>query len=115
MGNTYNNGLPFSAPNPLFGLSKLSVWWLRLGICIKKNKVNLSHVFAGQDVGMKETDDGIWLVTFMDYDLGYFDLETNKLEPLEYPFAPEVVQPISPVQTVTYVSGTDRRKMGSLA
>ena len=60
-------------------------------VCIKKKKVTLSRVFAGQDVGIKETDDGIWLVTFMDYDLGYFDLETSKLEPLKYPFAPEVV------------------------
>lgn len=183
-----DNGLPFSSPNALFGLSKLSVWWLRLGICIerikpgnpqqngrhermhltlkkeatkppgenllqqqekfdifvqefntqrphqaidmkypnelytpsprpykgiqqlsypfhdrtitvtncgriclRRKKVNFSRVFAGQDIGVKETDDGIWLVTFMDYDLGFFDLETKKLEPLEYPFAPEVV------------------------
>ena len=60
-------------------------------ICIKKRKVNLSRVFAGQDVGVKEVNDGIWLVSFMHYDLGYFDLETKKIEPLEYPFAPEIV------------------------
>ena len=30
------NGVPFSSPNALFGLSKLSVWWLRLGINIEK-------------------------------------------------------------------------------
>ena len=183
-----DNGLPFASPHALFGLSRLSVWWLRLGIfierikpgnpqqngrhermhltlkkeatkppgenmlqqqekfdnfiqefntqrphqaidmkfpseiytpsprpykgiqelsypfhdktvivttcgriCIDKHKVNLSHVFAGQNMGIKEVSDGIWLVTFMDYDLGYFDFETNKIEPLEYPFAPEVV------------------------
>ena len=34
---------------------------------------------------------GIWLLSFMDYDLGYFDEETRRLEPLEYPFAPEIV------------------------
>jgi hypothetical protein len=28
-------------------------------------------------VGIKEVDDGIWLVTFMD-DLGYIDLEEKK-------------------------------------
>ena len=60
-------------------------------ICINKHKINLSHVFAGQNMGVKEVADGIWLVTFMDYDLGYFDFETNKIEPLEYPFAPEMV------------------------
>jgi len=183
-----DNGLPFASPHALFGLSRLSVWWLRLGIfierikpgnpqqngrhermhltlkkeatkppgenflqqqekfdnfiqefnterphqaigmkfpseiytpsprpykgiqelhypfhdktaivttcgriCIDKHKINLSHVFAGQNMGVKEVTDGIWLVTFMDYDLGYFDFETNKIEPLEYPFAPEMV------------------------
>ena len=34
--------------------------------------------------------DGIWLVSFMDYDLDYFDLETRVLEPLENPFGPKV-------------------------
>ena len=33
----------------------------------------------------------IWLVSFMDDDLGYFDLETRVLEPLENPFGPEVL------------------------
>ena len=183
-----DNGVPFSSPCALFGLSKLSVWWLRLGIqieriepgcpeqngrhermhrtlkkeatkppgenllqqqeafdrfveefnterphealdmkrpsevyrpssrpyrgleeltypfhdrtitvtccgriCIRGKKINLSYVFAGQNVGVKEVSDGIWLVSFMDYDLGYFDEENRKLEPLPYPFAPEVV------------------------
>jgi transposase InsO family protein len=27
-----DNGLPFASPNGLYNLSKLSVWWLRLGI-----------------------------------------------------------------------------------
>lgn len=182
-----DNGVPFASPNSLFGLSKLSVWWLRLGIlierikpgnpqqngrhermhltlkkeatkpagenllqqqetfdrfieefntqrphqalsmkypkevyqpssrpygglqdlsypfhdrsimvtncgriCIRGQKINLSYVFAGQTVGIKEVGDGIWLVTFMKYDLGYFDEESSKLEPLEYPFAPEI-------------------------
>ena len=33
----------------------------------------------------------LWLVSFMDYDLGYFDLETRVLEPLENPFGPKVL------------------------
>lgn len=183
-----DNGVPFSSPCALFGLSKLSVWWLRLGICIerikpgnpqqngrhermhltlkkeatkppgenllqqqekfdlfidefntqrphqaldmkypneiytysprpykgiqdinypfhdrtvtvtscgricfKRKKINLTKALAGQNIGIKETEDGIWLVSFMDYDLGYFDLESEKIEPLEYPFAPEIV------------------------
>jgi transposase InsO family protein len=33
-----DNGVPFSNPHTLFGLSKLSVWWLRLGISIERIK-----------------------------------------------------------------------------
>jgi putative transposase len=39
-------------------------------ICFKGRKVNLSQVFAGQQVGVRQTDEHIWLVTFMNYDLG---------------------------------------------
>jgi putative transposase len=188
-----DNGVPFASPNALFHLSKLSVWWLRLGIeierikpgcpqqngrhermhltlkkeatrpsgqnflqqqskfddfvqefnterphealgmkcpseiyapsirpyqglvelsypfhdrtitvthcgriCIHNKKVNLSQVFSGQSVGIKEIDDGIWLVSFMDYDLGYFDLEGNRFEPVENPFGQKVL-PMSSV------------------
>jgi putative transposase len=187
-----DNGVPFASPNALFNLSKLSVWWLRLGIdierikpgnpqqngrhermhltlkqdttkpaaanfleqqakfdafidcfnierphqalgmespatryrpsprpykglpelhypfhdrevtvtscgriCLKKRKINLSQVFAGQLVGIKQTDERIWLVSFMDYDLGYFDDETCRLEPLANPFGAKV-SPMSP-------------------
>lgn len=188
-----DNGVPFASPNALFNLSKLSVWWLRLGIdierikpgnpqqngrhermhltlklettrpaaanfleqqgkfddfidefnnerphqginmdcpadqyqpsprpykgltdlqypfhdkavtvttcgriCFNRQKINLSQVFAGQTVGIKQTDDKIWLVSFMDYDLGYFDDETCRLEPLTSPFGPKVL-PMSQV------------------
>ena len=188
-----DNGVPFSSPMALFGLSKLSVWWLRLGIdierikpgnpqqngrhermhltlkkeatkpaaanflqqqdkfddfiayynnerphqaldmqypgelytpstrpyrglseldypfhdetvtvtrcgriCFKGRKVNLSGVFAGQNVGIKEVSDNIWLVSFMHYDLGYFDHETCRLESVDNPFQAKVL-PMSPV------------------
>lgn len=183
-----DNGVPFASPNSLYNLSKLSVWWLRLGIeierikpghpqqngrhermhltlkkeatkppgqnifqqqakldefldsynnqrphqaldmklpceiytpstrpyhglpeidypfhdktvlvthcgriCIQGKKVNLSTVFAGQHVGIKEVTDGIWLVSFMTYDLGYFDLESKRLAHLNSPFGPMVL------------------------
>lgn len=187
-----DNGVPFASPNALFNLSRLSVWWLRLGIaierikpgcpqqngrhermhltlklettkpaganflqqqakfddfldsynaerphqaigmrspaqiyrrsdrkyhglpelsypfhdkaitvttcgriCYHKRKINLSTVFAGQTVGIKQTDEHLWLVSFMQYDLGYFDDETCRLEPLQNPFGPKVL-PLSP-------------------
>ena len=64
-------------------------------ICYQRRKINLSQVFAGQTVGVKQTDDHIWLVTFMDYDLGYFDDETCRLEPIADPFGPRLL-PMSP-------------------
>ena len=39
--------------------------------CMHRKRINLSHVVAGQRVGIREVDDGIWIVTFMHYDLGY--------------------------------------------
>ena len=185
-----DNGVSFASPNALFNLSKLSVWWLRLGIdierikpgcpqqngrhermhltlkketttanflqqqakfddfidcfnkerphqalgmdcpadryqpsprrytglpdldypfhdkavivttcgriCYNRKKINLSIVFAGQTVGIKQVEDHIWLASFMDYDLGYFDDETCRLEPLQNPFGPKVL-PMSPI------------------
>lgn len=64
-------------------------------LCFKGRKVNLSHVFAGQNVGVTQVSERLWLVTFMQYDLGYFDDETCRLEPIENPFGPKVL-PMSP-------------------
>ena len=188
-----DNGVPFASGNALYGLSKLSVWWLRLGInierikpghpeqngrhermhltlkieatkpasenflqqqarfddfvdcfnherphqaldmkvpadfyeesprpyqglgeleypfhdrnaivtscgriCFNRKKINLSTVFAGQKVGIKQVADKIWLVSFMQYDLGYFDHQTCRLEPIDNPFKAKVL-PMSPV------------------
>jgi putative transposase len=183
-----DNGVPFSSPNALYGLSKLSVWWLRLGInierikpghpeqngrhermhltlkkeatkpaaenflvqqarfdnfidyynterphqalnmkmpaelykksprpyqglgdldypfhdraalvtncgriCYKRRKINVSTVFAGQLLGVKQVTNSVWLVSFMHYDLGYFDAETVRLEPIKNPFRSNVL------------------------
>jgi hypothetical protein len=67
-------------------------------ICFHGRKVNLSHAFAGQNVGVTQVGDRIWLVTFMQYDLGYFDDETCRLEPIDNPFGSKVL-PMSPEWT----------------
>lgn len=51
---------------------------------------NFSTVFAGQTVGIKDVDEDIWLVSFMPYDLGYFDLEQKTLQPHDNPFGPRL-------------------------
>ena len=40
--------------------------------------------------GIKEVDEGIWLVSFIDYDLGYIDLEQRTLQPVDNPFGPKL-------------------------
>ncbi len=59
-------------------------------LCIGKRKINLSGVFAGQTVGIREVADNIWLVSFMQYDLGFFDADEGRVEPASNPFAPEL-------------------------
>jgi putative transposase len=80
------------SPRPFTGLptfdypfhDKVIVVTNRGRICLRNKKINFSTVFAGQAVGIKEVHDDIWLVSFMDYDLGYFDLDTRVLEPLDF-------------------------------
>jgi hypothetical protein len=55
-------------------------------LCLHRKRINLSTVLAGQKLGIKEVDDGIWLVSFRHYDLGYFDLEQKTLQPIDNPF-----------------------------
>ena len=64
-------------------------------ICFQGRKINLSHAFAGQNVGVTQVGERVWLVSFMQYDLGYFDDETIRVEPIENPFGPKVL-PMSP-------------------
>lgn len=55
-------------------------------ICMHRKKINISTVLAGHRLGIKEVDDGIWLVSFMRYDLGYIDLEQRTLQTIDNPF-----------------------------
>ncbi|MBZ9962199.1 integrase, partial [Mesorhizobium sp. BR1-1-2] len=55
-------------------------------ICMHRKRINISHVLAGQKLGIKEVDEGIWLVSFMHYDLGYIDLEQRTLQTIDNPF-----------------------------
>ena len=66
-------------------------------ICMHRKKINISTVLAGQRLGIKEVDEGIWLVTFMHYDLGYHRPGA------ENPATPR--QPVRP-KVVTHVLGT---------
>lgn len=51
---------------------------------------NFSQAFARQKVGVKQVEEKIWLVSFMRYDLGFFDHETSRSESAENPFGAKV-------------------------
>ena len=68
--------------------------------------MKLSHVFAGQNVGVTQVGERLWLVTFMQDDLEYFDDETCRREPIEHPFGPKVL-PMRSRINCSRVSGMD--------
>jgi putative transposase len=55
-------------------------------VCINNMKVHISKAFANQPIGLKQADDHIWEVQFMDYQLGYFDEFSRTFAPKEDPF-----------------------------
>jgi hypothetical protein len=72
-----------ASPRPYDGLPELQYPWHDRDIlvtacgriCMHRKKINVSTVLGGQKLAIREVDDGIWLVSFMHYDLGYIDLE----------------------------------------
>ena len=60
-------------------VTRTSRWWR-----------DIQHLLAGQRLGSKEVGDGIWLVSFIDYDLGNIDWEQRTLQP-STTVGPEVV------------------------
>jgi hypothetical protein len=63
---------------------------------VRQQFPNLSQAFAGQMVGVKQVEEKIWLVSFMRYDLGFFDHETCRIESAANPFSANV-SAMSPV------------------
>ena len=90
-----NNGLhgsEFPSAAPTTGDSTLTSLVKKVQ---KFNRYDLSGgttEFGSQYIGIREAADKIWLVSFMDYDLGFFHKEDNRVEPVGHnPFAPKVL------------------------
>ena len=87
-----------ASPRPYLGLPELSyplhdrdALVTACGrICMHRKRINVSTVLAGQRLGIKEVDEGIWIVSFMSYDLGFIDLEQKTFQPLDNPFGPRL-------------------------
>ena len=83
-----------ASPRPYDGLPELQYPWHDRDIlvtacgriCMHRKKINISTVLAGQKLGIREVDDGIWLVSFMHYDQDYIDLEQRTLQTIDNPF-----------------------------
>jgi hypothetical protein len=58
-------------------------------------EINPSRVFAGQTIVHREINDQVWLVSFLDFDLEFFDREECRVEPAPNPFVAEEVQSMS--------------------
>jgi len=54
-------------------------------------KIALSQVFAGESVGIREVVNHVWLVSFLDFGVGYFDELQGRVEPGPDPFAKKVL------------------------
>ena len=86
------------SPRPYTGLPELecrihdrTVTVTQCGrLCFGRRKINLSAVFAGQNVSLREVGERIWLVTFMHYDLGFFDHQSGRVECAPNPFSAKV-------------------------
>ena len=93
-----------TSPRPYTGLPELEYPFHDLTVtvtqcgrlCFGKRKINLSGVFGGQNVGVREVADHVWLISFMHYDLGFFDDQCNRVECAPNPFSAKV-STMSPV------------------
>jgi putative transposase len=100
----YPGELYTPSPRPYQGLSDLeypfhdrTITVTACGrICLDGRKINLSGAFAGQNVGIRQVADNVWLVSFMQYDLGFFDHQCSRVECAPNPFDAKVL-PMSPV------------------
>jgi hypothetical protein len=57
----------------------------------RRSAGHLIRSSAGQAVGVTQASERVCLVTFIQYDLGYLEDETCRLEPIENPFGPKVL------------------------
>jgi putative transposase len=104
LGMKYPAELYGPSPRPYRGLPELqyplhdrTITVTHCGrVCFGSRKINLSQAFAGQTVGVREVADHVWLISFMHYDLGFFDHESGRVECAPNPFEAKVL-PMSSV------------------
>ena len=89
---------PYEPPHdPEYPFRDRTVRVTRCGrICLGSRKINVSTPLAEQLVGVREVDDRVWQVSFLEYDLGYLDRDEDRVEPGPNPFAADKVLTMCP-------------------
>lgn len=49
----------------------------------------MPHQQWARQAGIWEVDSQVWLVSLLNYDLGFFDIEEGRVKPAPNPFTPE--------------------------
>lgn len=80
---------PYRAPAPnTYPFHDLTVRVQDSGcVSFHGKKIYVSCALVGQTLGVSELEDDIWKVSFLEHDLGFFDLESRKFEHGGNPFA----------------------------
>jgi hypothetical protein len=77
------------ASDRTLAIDALPVIMSSISFCFSKTgrpqRFHLGQAFVGHKVGLREEDAGLWRVTFMKYDLGFYDEEKRRFEPFEAP------------------------------
>lgn len=93
-GEVYTPSVRFFQPHedPSYPYHDKTICVTQCGrICMGQRKINISRSFAGQMRGVREVSDDVWLVSFMEYNLGYFDGDNDRIVPADNPFLPKVL------------------------
>jgi hypothetical protein len=64
-------------------------------------------------VGIRKIDDQVWQVSFLEYDLGFFDKEQDRIEPVPDPFVLDKVLTMCPELGVNHVIEIHPRENGA--
>jgi hypothetical protein len=79
-------------------------------ICLGSSRPNRCTALAGPKADIGEADSRSWQLRRVRYEIGRFDLDTCRLEPVDNPFGAKLVT-MSPVLSANHVAGMHPRLM----
>ena len=80
------NGIPEPDLHPFHDRTLLSSPVATASACTERKSISPKSLAGRGSRHSGEVENGIWLISFMRYDLGYIDLEERTLQTLENPF-----------------------------